>query len=102
MVKLETDLETDSCSPLSFPFSFSGFQSSDQKIECFNSTNGKKVANFRSKYEDLLNRQTRDPREEVREGGEKYKFLESAGREERLWAVGINMHVSAGPWFMCL
>lgn len=68
MVKLETDLETDSCSPLSFPFSFSGFQSSDQKIECFNSTNGKKKANFRSKYEDLLNRQTRDPREEVREG----------------------------------
>lgn len=40
-------------------------------------------ANFRSKYGDLLNRQTRDPRAEVNgERRGKYKFLESAGRED--------------------
>ena len=54
-----------------------------------------------SEYQDLLNRQTRDRRAEVRGRGKIQ--VSGIGREERerLWAVGINMHVSAGPWFMC-
>lgn len=81
--------------PLLFLFSFRTIEIIILIIELENrmfhsASNGEKKkkekeekANFRSKYGDLLNRQTRDPRAEVNgERRGKYKFLESAGRKD--------------------